>query len=79
MDLANKVLRYFNLLAQKLNFKELTADSVREKFRTDIAQQASRWISLARIQMLVDFGDGAECRAAYSKFMREFCDPRTGS
>jgi len=31
LELANKALRYFHLIAQKLNFKELTAESVREQ------------------------------------------------
>ena len=67
LDLANRALGYFNQLAQKLNFKELTAESVRETLGTDITQQASRWMHLARFQMLVDFGDGADCRAAYTQ------------
>ena len=69
LDLANKVLKYFNLIAQKLNFKELTADSVREKLGPDIAQHASRWMGLARIGMLLELGDEADCHAAYSQFI----------
>ena len=48
LDLANKVLGYFNLIAQKLNFKELTADSIREELGPYKAQQASRWMGLAQ-------------------------------
>jgi len=78
LDLANKALGYCNLIAQKLNFKELTAQSVGERLGPDIAQQASRGMSLARIQMLSDLGDEADCGAAYSQFMREFYDSVTG-
>jgi len=72
LDLANKALGYFKVLAGKLNFKELTAESVRERLGPDIDRQASGWMTLARIQMLSDFGDEADFRTAYSQFLREF-------
>jgi len=70
LDLANKALGYFKVLAGKLNFKELTAESVRERLGPDIVRQASGWMTLARIQMLLDFGDEADFRTAYSQFLR---------
>ena len=72
LDLANKALGYFKVPARKLNFKELTAESVREKLGPDIARQSSGWMSLARIQMLSDFGDEADFRTAFSQFLHEF-------
>lgn len=77
LDLADMALGYFNLLARQLNFKELTAESVRETLGSEMVQQVSKWGSLARIQMLSDFGDETDCRAACSQFLREFSAPRT--
>jgi hypothetical protein len=78
LDSATKILGYFNLIAQKLSFQQLTIEFVRKKLVPHVLQQSSLWASLARIQMLSEFGDAADCRAAFSQFMHEFYDPLTG-
>jgi hypothetical protein len=71
LDVANTILRWFNVLAGKLNFNQLTETSIREALEDDIAKQHSVWLGLARVQALADFGDERDCRAAYSQLSRE--------
>src|SRR5437763_2032195 len=71
LDLANKVLGYFNLIAQKLNFKELKADSIREELGPYKAQKASRWMGLDRVGMFSVLGDEEDCRATYTQYISE--------
>jgi hypothetical protein len=76
LDLANTALECFNVLADKLNFNELTEKSVRERLEADVATQHSVWRDLARLKTLADFGDAADYRAAYSRLSRELHDWR---
>jgi hypothetical protein len=71
MDLARAALECFNILAGKLEFKELTEKSIRQTLEADIAIQHSVSQDLAHLQTLADFGDEAECRAAYSHLSSE--------
>ena len=71
LDLARTALECFNILAGKLEFKELTEKSIRQTLEADIAIQHSVSQDLAHFQTLADFGDEAECRAAYSHLSSE--------
>jgi hypothetical protein len=74
LNVANTVLEWFNVLAGKLNFNQLTETSIREALEGDIAKQHSVWLGLARVQALADFGDETDLRAAYSQLSRELRD-----
>lgn len=71
LDLARTALECFNILARKLEFKELTEKSIRQTLEADIAIQHSLSQDLAHFQTLTDFGDDADCRAAYSRLSSE--------
>ena len=71
LNLAATVLKCFSVVVEKLNFKQLTEKSIREALRADIALQGSWWMRLARIAMLVEFGEVADYSVAYSDLARE--------
>jgi hypothetical protein len=70
LDMAALALKYFNLFAKRFNFAEMSAESIRDKLRPEVNQQVSRWRSVARIAMLVVFGEDAELSAAFDQFIR---------
>ena len=74
LDVANTILECFNLLAGELEFKELTEKSIRETLEPDITKQHFEWLDLARVETLADFGDEADCRAEYSRALRDWHD-----
>jgi hypothetical protein len=74
LDLADRVLHYFNLLAKRLEFPELSAESICDNLRPDVTLQVSQWVSLARIEMLGTFGEEADSLAALDQFIHEFYD-----
>jgi hypothetical protein len=74
LDVANTILECFNLLADKLNFKELTEKSIRETLEPDITKQHFEWLDLARVETLAEFGDEADRRAEFSRALRDWHD-----
>ncbi len=69
---ANAVLECFNSIADELSFEHLTEKSIRETLEVDITRQCSVWRDMARVNALADFGDEAEFRAVYSRFIEEW-------
>jgi len=74
LDVANTILECFNLLADKLKFKELTEKSIRETLKGEITMQHLAWLDLARVETLAEFGDEADRHAAYSRTLRDWHD-----
>ena len=61
------------MLAGKLNFNQLQEHPF-ARSRSTHAPGQSRWLRLARVQALADFGDETDFRAAYSLLSRELHD-----
>ena len=64
LEMVDQAVKVFNLVAECLNFTNLSVASIRESLRERVDQQASRWVDLAFLEMLAVQGDAAEFYSA---------------
>jgi hypothetical protein len=78
-DFAEKALELFNSLAREESFLELNRDEISSMLRTEVDQQVSRSVLVARGEMLAVFGNDAELRANFDKLVATTLDCATSS
>jgi hypothetical protein len=70
MDLASQALQHFNFWAKELKVTELTAEGICKKLRPGVDRQVSRWVIIARGEMLGVFGEEADFRASLDQLFQ---------
>lgn len=60
VEMVNHVLEWFNCVADRLEFKRLSVEEMRDRWRADIDEHVSEWINLAKLETLAAYGQPKE-------------------
>jgi len=69
----------FNILASQVASAEIDLDKIRADLQSEVDDQISRWVHLARLGMLLAFGEGEAWREPAKRFMAVRPQPESGS
>jgi hypothetical protein len=72
---AEKLSGLFNLLAQAPDVAEINLEELRNSLQSEIDNQVSVWINLARVEALGQFGTVEQMQAAMDRLF-VLCEPR---
>jgi len=69
----------FNILASQVAVAKIDLDEIRKGVQSEVDDQVSRWVDLARLGMLLAFGEGEAWREPVKRFMAVRPRPDSGS
>ena len=68
LQMAETLSTLFNIVAGTLNIPKINLDDLRNSLQSETDRRISRWVSLARMQMLSTFGNLEDLHAAMEQF-----------
>jgi hypothetical protein len=57
-------------MAEKLKFHEMKVEEIRDRLRPEIDKQVTRWLIVARGEMLAEFGEEGDLRATLEQLIQ---------
>jgi hypothetical protein len=75
LEWVDDVLEIFNLIAEKVRFRKLSREEIRDSLNSAIDQKMSQITLLARAKMLVAFGDHEDLGENFNRFLATYSPP----